>query len=163
MTKNFLALLSTFVVSTCISAQPLGSATADQLELKLTPPGHNSRSLRNLAPQAQSVDLTINFNFDSFKLHDSSKNLLDNLATAMKRASLINASFIVEGHTDAKGPLEYNTQLSERRAATVVNYLKAQGVGAERMTAQGKGPSELLRPEQPFSPENRRVRIIVNP
>jgi outer membrane protein OmpA-like peptidoglycan-associated protein len=68
--------------------------------------------------------------------------------------------FRVEGHTDGKGQAAYNQQLSERRAAAVVQYLAQRGVGTERLQAQGKGFSELLKPEDPLAAENRRVRIV---
>ena len=33
------------------------------------------------------------------------------------------------------------------------------GVVADRLMAEGKGPSELLMPDRPDAPQNRRVRI----
>jgi flagellar motor protein MotB len=42
----------------------------------------------------------------------------------------------------------------------VVQYLAQRGVGTERLQAQGKGFSELLKPEDPLAAENRRVRIV---
>jgi len=114
------------------------------------------------APEApRSVDLVINFNFDSASLQPASKPLLDVLAIALNSDQLKTIRFKVEGHTDAKGQPAYNQQLSSRRADSVVAYLAEKGIPKERMVAEGKGFSELLYPDKPTAMENRRVRITV--
>lgn len=160
--KRFLILVSSGLALTCVFAQPLSSATVDQLEQQLSPSLPKTRSLRNLTPQ-QSVDLVIQFDFDSAKLQESSKPLLNNLATAIQRDRLKAVKFKVEGHTDAKGSSEYNQKLSERRAASVVGYLQEQGIDSVRLTSEGKGFSELLNADRPLAMENRRVRVIALP
>ena len=111
-------------------------------------------------PEApRSVDLVINFNFDSASLQPASKPLLDVLAIALSSDKLKTIRFKVEGHTDAKGLQTYNQQLSSRRAESVVSYLAEKGVAKDRMLPEGKGFSELLYPEKPTAMENRRVRI----
>lgn len=111
-------------------------------------------------PEApRSVDLVINFNFDSASLQPASKPLLDVLAIALSSDKLKTIRFKVEGHTDAKGHQAYNQQLSSRRAESVVSYLAEKGVAKDRMLPEGKGFSELLYPEKPTAMENRRVRI----
>jgi outer membrane protein OmpA-like peptidoglycan-associated protein len=112
------------------------------------------------APEApRSVDLVINFNFDSASLQPASKPLLDVLAIALSSDKLKTIRFKVEGHTDANGQQAYNQQLSSRRAESVVSYLTEKGVPKDRMLPEGKGFSELLYPEKPTAMENRRVRI----
>lgn len=137
---------------------PLQSATVDELVDKLTPQPV-TRSLRNLRPEPRSIDLVINFEFDSAKLKGESKSILDNLAQAMNNPRLRDTLFRVEGHTDAKGTASYNQQLSERRAIAVAEYLLTAGVDRPRLSAIGKGHTELLLPEKPLGMENRRVRI----
>ncbi|SMC78783.1 OmpA-OmpF porin, OOP family [Moheibacter sediminis] len=76
-----------------------------------------------------------------------------------------NYRFYVEGHTDAAGSAQYNQNLSERRAASVVRYLVNKGVPANQLYPVGKGESDLKHPEcDPISNcppwknlENRRV------
>ncbi len=140
--------------------QPMNSASIDQLVEKLAPePAVRTRSLRNLAPAPKSVDLVIQFDFDSAKLQAASKPLLNNLAAAMKTDRLMQISFKVEGHTDAKGSESYNQQLSQKRAESVVTYMAEQGIDKSRMESVGKGFSDLLYPDRPQAMENRRVRI----
>ena len=155
-------LLSIVLALTTVSAlaQPMQSATVDQLVEKLAPPPETrTRSLRNLAPQPRSIDLVIQFDFDSAKLQEASKPLLNNLVDAMKTDRLMSIKFRVEGHTDAKGGESYNLQLSNRRAESVLNYMAEKGLSKDRLTAEGKGFSDLLYPDKPQAMENRRVRI----
>jgi outer membrane protein OmpA-like peptidoglycan-associated protein len=87
---------------------------------------------------------------------------LDQVATALKQSDP-NAKFVVEGHTDSRGPAALNQDLSEKRAATVRNYLVTQGVSAERITSQGLGPSNPVADNNTAEgrANNRRVEIIV--
>jgi outer membrane protein OmpA-like peptidoglycan-associated protein len=140
-------------------AQPLGSATVDKLVEQLTPDAPKTRSLRNLTVAPKSVDLVIQFDFDSAKLQEASKPLLDNLASAMASDRLMSLKFSVQGHTDAKGTEAYNLALSQRRAQSVVEYLTSKGIDADRLTSIGKGFSELLYPDRPQAAENRRVKV----
>jgi len=136
------------------------NASVDQLVEQLAGPEQpKTRSLRNLKPEPRSIDLVIQFDFDSAKLQESSKPLLDNLVAAMKNDRLMSVRFKVEGHTDAKGSEAYNQNLSMRRAESVVNYMADKGIEKERMEGIGKGFSDLLYPDKPQAMENRRVRI----
>ena len=140
--------------------QPMKNASVDQLVEQLAGPEQpKTRSLRNLKPEPRSIDLVIQFDFDSAKLQENSKPLLDNLVAAMKNDRLMSVRFKVEGHTDAKGSEAYNQNLSTRRAESVVNYMAEKGIEKERMEGIGKGFSDLLYPEKPQAMENRRVRI----
>jgi outer membrane protein OmpA-like peptidoglycan-associated protein len=69
----------------------------------------------------------------------------------------------VEGHTDSTGSADYNQGLSERRAASVRDFLAQQGIGGQRMVAVGYG---LTRPVADNSTRegrasNRRVEIVI--
>ena len=73
--------------------------------------------------------------------------------------------FQIVGHTDASGSDSYNQSLSERRASSVANYLKGQGVSEQRVIAIGMGE---LRPIADNSTSdgrqaNRRVEITMVP
>lgn len=145
------------------TAQLVQQASPEQLMEQLTPPAPTSRSLRNLSPKPVTLDLSIQFDFDSARLLATSKPLLDNLALAMNSERLAALNFRIEGHTDAKGQPDYNLVLSRRRAQAVVDYLSQAQVSAERLQVQGKGATELLITERPLASENRRVRITVLP
>jgi outer membrane protein OmpA-like peptidoglycan-associated protein len=69
----------------------------------------------------------------------------------------------IVGHTDNTGRVDYNQTLSEKRAESVYDYLRAQGVTISRMTYEGKGIHEPVasnNTEQGRS-LNRRVEILI--
>ena len=67
---------------------------------------------------------TTNVNFDTGKavLSEQAKAELCNMAT--QAGGMNNALLLVVGYTDSTGSEEYNQQLSEKRAASVINYLQ---------------------------------------
>jgi outer membrane protein OmpA-like peptidoglycan-associated protein len=159
-------ILIALIAGIANSQSLIQNASSDELIEKLnpSPAGMRTRGMRNLTPEDRekpSVDLSIQFEFDSAKLLPESKPLLENLAKAINSDKLRGYSFIVEGHTDIIGTVEYNSNLSNRRAIAVLNYLSSLGVSRARLKALGKGSSDLLFPDRPDSAENRRVRVIL--
>lgn len=70
----------------------------------------------------------------------------------------------VGGYTDNVGSDEMNQKLSENRAASVRDYLVAQGVGAALVTAKGFGNSAPVSSNDNAAgrQENRRVELVVS-
>jgi outer membrane protein OmpA-like peptidoglycan-associated protein len=154
-----LGLIGLFSV-TAIAQTDRESLSVDSMVEKLAPAPKTRSMTRNLVPTQAKLDLTIHFDFNSDKLQDRSKPLLDNLASAMKNERLSELKFRVEGHTDAKGTASYNEALSKRRADAVVSYLAQQGIAASRLQPEGKGFRELFDSASPQAESNRRVTII---
>lgn len=78
--------------------------------------------------------------------------------------SLQSMRFVIEGHTDGVGSDQYNLELSRKRATAVMRYLTGtRGIPAKRLSARGKGKRELVNPDEPASPENRRVAWVPLP
>lgn len=71
----------------------------------------------------------------------------------------------VYGHTDSTGSDQYNQDLSQRRAASVSNYLGAQGVDPRRFAVIGMGESQPIASNDTESgrAQNRRVEIRLAP
>lgn len=71
----------------------------------------------------------------------------------------------VSGHTDSDGSDAYNQQLSERRAASVANYLVAQNLRPERFQVLGLGESRPIASNNTEDGKalNRRVEIRIEP
>jgi outer membrane protein OmpA-like peptidoglycan-associated protein len=69
----------------------------------------------------------------------------------------------VEGHTDSTGSAEYNQGLSERRAASVRDFLAQQGIDGQRMVAVGYGLTRPVADNQTREgrAKNRRVEIVI--
>jgi outer membrane protein OmpA-like peptidoglycan-associated protein len=53
----------------------------------------------------------------------------------------------VQGHTDSRGSDEYNRDLSDRRAASVRQWLVKSGIPEDRVTSVGKGEDQPQVPE----------------
>jgi outer membrane protein OmpA-like peptidoglycan-associated protein len=70
----------------------------------------------------------------------------------------------VEGHTDSVGSDDYNQQLSERRAASVRDYLVGQGINSGMITARGFGEGTPVATNDTAAgrQQNRRVEMIVS-
>lgn len=82
----------------------------------------------------------IHFAFDSWKLLPESYEALNELDKLL----IDNPHIVIEigAHTDRKGTEEYNNNLSEKRAASVVEYLTEQGIEKERLKSHGYGKSQ---------------------
>ena len=97
---------------------------------------------------------------------DLSPAFFDVLNSVGKVLNEFNKTVVeVAGHTDSTGSDAYNQGLSERRAASVANYLRGRGIMADRMITVGMGES---RPIADNSTEvgrqaNRRVEITMVP
>ncbi len=108
-----------------------------------------------------SVNMYVNFEFNSAELTSDARITLDRLGAALRDPRLAAYSFVIAGHTDAKGSADYNQRLSERRAASVRSYLIAQGgIAAGRLSSKGYGKTQLLDPDHPEDGVNRRVQVI---
>ena len=161
---------SPIVTRPALAQETLSPAAIEcALDPKCPKPAPATRSLRQRgvtiegAPVEQplSVNLYVNFAYDSAELTSDARITLDRLGTALRDPRLSEFSFVIAGHTDAKGSVEYNQKLSERRAEAVRNYLIAQsGINAERLSAKGYGKLQLLDPEHPEDGVNRRVQVI---
>ena len=99
------------------------------------------------------------FDFDSDALTDESVRELEKLYLFLYQNPSVELE--VCGHTDSKGSREYNKGLSLRRANSVVNYLVARGIEAERLTVRGAGSMESIAqntfPDGKDNPAGRRL------
>ena len=111
---------------------------------------------------SRSIDLTVFFVYDSAQLLPEARPQLDALAAALRSPQLRNSSYLVAGHTDAKGSDAYNLDQSLRRALSVRDYLvRVHGISPDRLIAHGWGERQLRLPSDPHSGVNRRVEIAL--
>jgi peptidoglycan-associated lipoprotein len=104
---------------------------------------------------------TIYFSYDKFLLGAREKNILDQVATYMKKNKALG--IIVEGYCDERGSEEYNRALGERRALAVHDYLITIGIPSGRIQTQSYGeerPAVKGTGEAIFA-KNRRAELIL--
>jgi outer membrane protein OmpA-like peptidoglycan-associated protein len=108
----------------------------------------------------EGFDLLVEFDLDSANLTPSSRKSLEAFARSLADERLATASFVIEGHSDARGGAAYNQTLSERRAEAVRSFLLECGVAPEKLGTAGFGET-VPRVPDPTDPANRRVEMRI--
>ena len=113
-----------------------------------------------LREEGRAVVRGVQFDSASATIRSESEAVLGDLLAVIQEKK--DSSFLIEGHTDAEGSVEYNRDLSRRRAEAVVAWFRDRGVQAARLQAEGFGES---RPVASNTTEtgralNRRVEIV---
>ena len=103
----------------------------------------------------------VNFDFDQSTIRPDAAVILDEAARILKGRDDVQVA--VAGHTDWTGTDDYNQGLSERRAASVRDYLVGQGVAAGRLSTRGYGESQPVASNETREGRalNRRVELNV--
>jgi len=103
----------------------------------------------------------IEFEYNKADLRGNAFKILDRVIEILEKYP--NYSVRIEGHTDNIGSLEYNLELSKRRAESVYKYLVENGIDANRLTTIGlafKYPVASNDTEEGRA-KNRRVEFIL--
>lgn len=101
------------------------------------------------------------FDFDKDTIRPESKPTLDEIAKLLAERPELRLDIV--GHTDNQGTAEYNLDLSQRRAASVVAALmRDYGIAAERLTSSGAGLATPVAPNdtEEGRAKNRRVELV---
>ena len=135
-----------------------GSVVGEQLDAKQVRDQFGT-TLKALPPAPKTF--TLYFLLDSDELTPESSAELQKVFAELKRRPL--PDIMVIGHTDTRGGLAYNDQLSKARAERMREMLIELGIPADRIQAAGRGKRELLVPTEDSidEPRNRRVEISV--
>lgn len=128
----------------------------------------------HLQPKPKDTPIVIKnifFRFNEDELTADSKKVLDTtLLKYMQKNPTVK--IMILSHTDSIGTAEYNLELSQKRAESIVRYLVNKGISPERLMAKGYGSKYPIAPnhnkdgtDNPEGrAENRRTefRIIPN-
>lgn len=103
----------------------------------------------------------ITFNTNQYDIRADFFPVLDSVAQVLYKYT--DTRLQVVGHTDSTGALDYNYNLSNRRAASVSNYLASRGVDQGRLITQGVGPDRPIASNDSESgrASNRRVELQI--
>ncbi|MGA3046294.1 MAG: OmpA family protein [Terracidiphilus sp.] len=145
------------------NAQTASKAAGDA-EMAANDAVHRADSLdsvvKGLDNYKSMANVTVTFGFDKAILTKDDKDQLDTFAGQLGSAK----SYILEvtGGTDSTGPAQYNYDLSQRRADSVVQYLAAKyGIAPHRFYLIGIGKDKEVAPNTTAEgrKQNRRVEI----
>lgn len=106
-------------------------------------------------------DLNLGFELGSAVLTAEAQANAKEFAKALMSPALAGKKVLIEGHTDRQGSRELNLELSQRRAQAVADFLKAQGVPADRLQVKGFGFDRPLPGRSAASSDNRRVEAVL--
>ncbi len=112
----------------------LAKADAEDTELKI----------KNFGKSSQSELIVIEDIYyapNSAEISEESMKQLDKIVRAMKENQALKLA--ISSHTDATGEDSYNMTLSEKRAKNVQNYLIAEGILVQRLSAKGYGETQI--------------------
>lgn len=167
--KNF-ALLAIMFAFACGGAETPVETTPEPVE-----PAPVAVAEAEPAPEADPTDVHIvddhieidghiNFESDAAVLVSDSMSLIDHIALLLSHHSGDIGHLRVVGHTDAAGGHDHNQELSEQRAAAVVEALRERGVTAV-LDSSGAGEVEPICQEDTDEchASNRRVEFIIVP
>ena len=100
-----------------------------------------------LSPTDQPVKVNnINYAFGSYEITEESKAALDTVVELL----VLNPTIKIElmAHTDYVGSDQFNSELSQKRAQSVVDFLISKGINPQRLVAKGYGetwPKKVTR------------------
>ena len=93
--------------------------------------------------------VNVMYDFGKWDLRPESMTALEELVEIL-RDDNPNITIELSAHTDARGSAEFNKDLSQKRAQSVVDFLVLYGIDIERLTAVGYGKErpKLITPKE---------------
>jgi outer membrane protein OmpA-like peptidoglycan-associated protein len=115
---------------------------------------------KQVAETGSATVYGIHFDTDSAKLRPDSMPALNAVLGLLNNHPA--SQWMIAGHTDNQGNAAHNLTLSENRAASVIAWLKSNGIAANRLGAQGFGASRPVADNSTESGRalNRRVEVM---
>lgn len=106
---------------------------------------------------------TIYFDYDQSSINTTARKILAGNAEWVKNNP--NVAMQIEGHCDARGTVEYNIALGERRALAVKNYMISLGVDGKRLSviSYGKERPMAQGDSEDAYGKNRRANFVPVP
>lgn len=135
----------------------------------------------DLSTESEFKELTVDIVMQSVKSLEETSITLNNIYFEFDKYALMQGSFVelervvkflndnpavkieISAHTDSKGSDEYNLQLSQKRAESVVSFLISKGIPPERLFAKGYGEAVPVADNstEEGMAKNRRVEMRI--
>jgi outer membrane protein OmpA-like peptidoglycan-associated protein len=105
----------------------------------------------------------ITFDVDRTEIKPEFQRVLDSVVLVLNKYE--QTGIEVAGHTDSTGRVDYNMDLSERRAQSVAHALTVRGVNQVRIATIGLGPHQPIATNETAAGRtmNRRVELTLFP
>lgn len=115
----------------------------------------DGNNIRLIMPNA------ITFNTNDSVIKSSANSVLDSVAKVAKEYNKTTLQII--GYTDSTGNDSINIPLSQRRAASVAQYLQLRGISTSRINSLGLGAQNPIADNKTAAgrEQNRRVEIFL--
>ncbi|MFY0714323.1 OmpA family protein [Seonamhaeicola sp. NFXS20] len=145
---------------------------------KISETGYESQRIdfqlqKNRAELVEGTDLAkvlnipiIYFDFDKSNIRPDAAVELEKVVTVLQEYPELRIN--IRSHTDSRGTDSYNLILSEKRAASTLNYLVSKGISRNRLQSEGLGETEPVNGCSNGAPctkaehqKNRRSEFIV--
>lgn len=97
------------------------------------------------------------YEFGKWTLTPESETELNNLVKLLNDNP--NITIEIAAHTDMVGSDASNLELSQKRAQSVVDYLKNAGIAADRLTSKGYGKSRPVEVDKIIAAKHRFLKI----
>ena len=104
---------------------------------------------------------SIQFEVNSASLTETSKTSLSEIVNMLKVYPAVKVD--VQAHSDNTGSARYNKTLSQKRAESVVDYLRQKNITGSRLTAEGFGEERPVAENttKDGRAKNRRVEFVL--
>ena len=169
--EGVLALLKMvkFAVAVAVLGISLAGCSQNDMELstagvsKTSAGGSSAEAITTARVEAPAESLSLSeivyFDFDSAELSPSARTTLDQVVRIMSANP--TESLEIGGHADERGTRSYNLALGARRAASVADYLLAQGINELRLRqiSYGKEKPLLSGSNEEAWQKNRRAEL----
>lgn len=159
-----LALVAVVVVAGCKSKTQQSDVDSTPLATGVDQSGVDSTPMSFNAAGSDSGQIdglsTVFFDYDKSSLTADGRRIIKANAEWMKKNASTNLQ--IEGHCDARGSIEYNIALGERRANAVKAYMVSQGVPAARLStiSYGKDKPLVQGDDESAYSKNRRANFM---
>ena len=102
------------------------------------------------------------FDFNKSTLRPEGKAKIDEVVA---KANSLNLEVVIAvGHADRIGSAAYNKKLSEKRAASVKDYIVSKGIPANKVYTEGKGSAQpVTKPDQCKGGKSAKVIACLQP
>ena len=108
----------------------------------------------------------IYYDLNDHRIRQDAALELNKLVTILNNNPTLNIRIL--SHTDSRASDQYNLDLSQRRAKSVVDYLEQKGISVDKLESQGMGETQLINEcingvtcSDKKHEENRRTEFVV--